>query len=174
MARSIKKELAALLLAAAVLAPGQASASKLEVTSKADTASKPAQSKDWKNPKKYSKDIPVQFLSINDLHGNLSTTGTATLGQKSYSNAGTVARLAAYLNQAQKDFKKKNKQGTTFRVESGDMVGASPANSSLLQDEPTMHALKAMKFTVGTLGNHEFDEGLGEFNRILSPIARIN
>ena len=81
MARSIKKELAALLLAAAVLAPGQASASKLEVTSKADTASKPAQSKDWKNPKKYSKDIPVQFLSINDLHGNLSTTGTATLGQ---------------------------------------------------------------------------------------------
>lgn len=38
MARSIKKELAALLLAAAVLAPGQASASKLEVTSKADTA----------------------------------------------------------------------------------------------------------------------------------------
>ena len=36
MARSIKKELAALLLAAAVLAPGQASASKLEVTSKAD------------------------------------------------------------------------------------------------------------------------------------------
>ena len=40
MARSIKKELAALLLAAAVLVPGQASASKLEVTSKADTASK--------------------------------------------------------------------------------------------------------------------------------------
>ncbi len=177
MARSIKKELAALLLAAAVLAPGQASASKLEVTSKADTASKPAQSKDWKNPKKYSKDIPVQFLSINDLHGNLSTTGTATLGQKSYSNAGTVARLAAYLDQAQKDFKKKNKQGTTFRVESGDMVGASPANSSLLQDEPTMHALKAMKFTIGTLGNHEFDEGLGEFNRILlgkKPTKKYN
>ena len=59
MARSIKKELAALLLSAAVLAPGQASASKLEVTSKADTAIKPAQSKDWKNPKKYSRDIPA-------------------------------------------------------------------------------------------------------------------
>ena len=81
------------------------------------------------------------------------------------------------MNQAQKDFKKKNKQGTTFRVESGDMVGASPANSSLLQDEPTMHALKAMKFTIGTLGNHEFDEGLGEFNRILlgkKPTKKYN
>ncbi|WP_302188415.1 bifunctional metallophosphatase/5'-nucleotidase [uncultured Lactobacillus sp.] len=174
---NLKKELAALLLAAAVLVPGQVSASKLKVISVSDNASKPAQSKDWKKAKKYSKDIPVQFLSINDLHGNLSTTGTAAIGQKTYSNAGTVARLAAYLNQAQKDFKRQNKRGTTFRVESGDMVGASPASSSLLQDESTMHALKAMKFTLGTLGNHEFDEGLGEFNRILlgkKPTKKYN
>ncbi|MFU0785838.1 MAG: GRAM-POS-ANCHORING domain-containing protein [Enterococcus gilvus] len=48
------------------------------------------------------------------------------------------------------------------------MVGASPANSGLLQDQPTMRILNQMNFSVGTLGNHEFDEGLGEFNRILT------
>ena len=31
-----------------------------------------------------------------------------------------------------------------------------------------MRILNQMKFAVGTLGNHEFDEGLGEFNRILT------
>lgn len=31
-----------------------------------------------------------------------------------------------------------------------------------------MRILNQMNFSVGTLGNHEFDEGLGEFNRILT------
>ncbi len=52
-----------------------------------------------------------------------------------------------------KDFKDKNPEGNTFRVEAGDMVGASPATSSLLQDEPTMKSLKAMNVNIGTLGN---------------------
>ncbi|MFD1899856.1 5'-nucleotidase C-terminal domain-containing protein [Enterococcus termitis] len=48
------------------------------------------------------------------------------------------------------------------------MVGASPASSGLLQDEPTIKILNQMDFSVGTLGNHEFDEGLAEFNRIMT------
>ena len=51
------------------------------------------------------------------------------------------------------------------------MVGASPANSALLQDEPTVKAFNEMNFEYGTLGYHEFDEGLGEFSRIMKGEA---
>ena len=133
-----------------------------------DEASTPQTTTDWSDPAKYQSDIPVQILGINDLHGGLETTGSATIGDKTYSNAGTVARLAGNLDAAEESFKNANPTGTSIRVEAGDMVGASPANSALLQDESTMHALDAMHFEIGTLGNHEFDEGLAEYMRIVN------
>ena len=114
--------------------------------------------------------IPVQLLGINDFHGALSTTGSyyGADGSK-ISGAGTAALLAGYFNQAESNFQTAhNNEGKSLRVQAGDMVGASPANSGLLQDQPTMRILNNMNFSVGTLGNHEFDEGLGEFNRILT------
>jgi 5''-nucleotidase/2'',3''-cyclic phosphodiesterase and related esterases len=110
--------------------------------------------------------IPVQLLGINDFHGNLDTVAKDPSGNP----IGGADYLAANLNQATRAFLTAHPHATTnnsIRVEDGDMVGASPAVSGLLQDEPTMKALQAMKFQVGTLGNHEFDEGLPEFKRIL-------
>lgn len=133
-----------------------------------DEASTPQTTTDWSDPAKYQNDIPVQILGINDLHGGLETTGSATIGDKTYSNTGTAARLAGNLDAAEESFKNANPTGTSIRVEAGDMVGASPANSALLQDESTMHALDAMHFEIGTLGNHEFDEGLAEYMRIVN------
>lgn len=121
------------------------------------------------NEPKSTATVPIQLLGINDFHGALSTTGSYydATGNKT-SNAGTAALLAGYFNQAETAFKAQNNTGKTLRVQAGDMVGASPANSGLLHDQPTMRILNQMKFAVGTLGNHEFDEGLGEFNRILT------
>lgn len=118
---------------------------------------------------KSSTTVPIQMLGINDFHGALSTTGSyyGANGSK-VSGAGTASLLAAYFSQAESNFKQTNNKGKTLRVQAGDMVGASPANSGLLQDQPTMRILNQMNFDVGTLGNHEFDEGLGEFNRILT------
>ncbi|MGY3778330.1 bifunctional metallophosphatase/5'-nucleotidase [Isobaculum melis] len=115
--------------------------------------------------------IPLQLLGINDFHGALSTTGTAYIEGTPYRGAGRAALLASYLNLAETNFKALKPTGTTLRVQAGDMVGASPANSGLLQDEPTIRALNRMNFTIGTLGNHEFDEGLAEYNRILTGTA---
>lgn len=111
--------------------------------------------------------VPVQMLGINDFHGALNTTGSFYGLNGTVRNAGTAALLAAYLNNATSAFKTANPDGASIRVQSGDMVGASPAASGLLQDQPTMRVLQQMGFAVGTLGNHEFDEGLAEFNRIL-------
>ena len=47
------------------------------------------------------------------------------------------------------------------------MVGATPLISSWYHDEPTMEAANAFGFDVGTLGNHEFDEGGDELIRML-------
>jgi len=88
--------------------------------------------------------IPVQFLGINDLHGGLQATGKLFMDSKTIEGAGTVARLGGYLDQAQTSFKKTHANGVTVRVQSGDMVGASPANSALLDDGPTLSTLKAM------------------------------
>ena len=110
------------------------------VVSYTDHQSKPNNDK-WLNPANYKNDIPIQILGINDVHGNIDTTGKTWIGYRSYQNAGNAARLAGYLNNAESDFKQKNPNGTSIRVEAGDIVGASPATSSLLQDEPTMLSL---------------------------------
>ena len=47
------------------------------------------------------------------------------------------------------------------------MVGASPVVSSLLQDEPTIEVLQLIGFDLGVPGNHEFDEGLAELQRLI-------
>lgn len=141
----------------------------VQITNNTDKYSKPSLEPDYqKADTDNSKNIAVQFLGINDLHGGLDTTGAVDIGKKTYENAGTVGRLATYLNQAESHFKKVTKSNNSLRIEAGDIVGASPANSSLLAHESTMHVLKAMKFKIGTLGNHEFDQGLPEFNRILT------
>ena len=130
------------------------------------TSSAPATAK----AAKAADTVPVQLLGINDFHGALSTTGSyyGADGSK-ISGAGTAALLAGYFSQAENNFQTAhNNEGKSLRVQAGDMVGASPANSGLLQDQPTMRILNQMNFSVGTLGNHEFDEGLGEFNRILT------
>ncbi|OJG97425.1 hypothetical protein RV18_GL000917 [Enterococcus termitis] len=99
--------------------------------------------------------LPIQILGINDFHGALSD----------------AAFLSSNLNQETELFKEKQPHGSSIRVQAGDMVGSSPVNSSLLQDEPTIKAMNRMLFEYGTLGNHEFDEGLDEFNRIITGTA---
>lgn len=115
--------------------------------------------------------VDVQFIGVNDFHGALDTTGSAYMPEGKVSNAGTATQLAAYLDDAEADFKQTSPDGTSIRVQAGDMVGASPANSGLLQDEPTVKVFNQMGFEYGTLGNHEFDEGLAEFNRIMTGTA---
>lgn len=47
------------------------------------------------------------------------------------------------------------------------MIGGSSPVSSLLQDEPTVELMEDIGFDVGTVGNHEFDEGTDELMRML-------
>jgi 5'-nucleotidase len=100
--------------------------------------------------------VDLQVLGVNDLHGNLEPT---MLSEKP---VGGVAWLATYLRRAEAE----NPEGTIL-AHAGDTVGASPLISSWFHDEPTIKATNLMDFDVGTLGNHEFDEGGTEMLRLI-------
>ena len=132
-----------------------------------------------------SMPLPVKLLAINDFHGQISA-GKTVSGHK----VGSAGVLASYLKTAMA-----GKESRTLIAEAGDLVGASPASSALLQDEPTVdffnyfanskcgtmpdpskQSMGLDRFDVlfdpgcnlvGAPGNHEFDEGVDELMRLL-------
>jgi len=104
--------------------------------------------------------VKVQLLGMNDLHGQLDTDTKLTLNGQSVL-AGSMEYTAAAIKQREKE------NENTLLVHSGDMIGGSPLISALFQDEPTVEVMEAMGFDVGTLGNHEFDEGIAELHRMI-------
>jgi 5'-nucleotidase len=141
----------------------------------------------WQDPAgRRDPQVSVKLLGINDFHGQLSprTLGPPTALRP----VGGAAVLASYL-QAAAD----QAEGAAFIIHAGDHVGASPPNSALLQDEPSIDVLNTLANKwcipfglqrklpdflepyaqakcniVGTLGNHEFDEGATELLRLLT------
>lgn len=128
----------------------------------------------------------VKLLAINDFHGQLSAGKTVARRP-----VGSAPVLAAYLEAARAGL-----ESSSLVVHAGDHVGASPASSALLQDEPSVAFLNQLANRhcrsleaaepgeereedrwerwldprcdlVGTLGNHELDEGIAELRRLL-------
>lgn len=159
---------------------------------------------EWKSPEFHQggKDslLHVQVLGINDFHGQLSE-GRRVANRP----VGGAAVLAAYLEAARQDPRDPDLSERTFIVHAGDHVGATPPESALLQDEPSIGFLNLLANRhcryddrherkerrtgwdehdaqderrdrrlhpkcnlVGTLGNHEFDEGKDELLRLLN------
>ena len=116
--------------------------------------------------------LKVKLLGFNDFHGQISTG--KLVSSRPVGGAGV---MSAYLKNAEAGV-----ESQTLIVHAGDMVGASPASSALLQDEPSIQWLNMLANAsctygdktnpacniVGTLGNHEFDEGKTELLRLLN------
>ena len=103
-----------------------------------------------------------QLLGFNDVHGNITGNGL-DLHRPVHRREGRRRRHrhARDLPEAGAS----DRAHDTVTVEAGDMVGASPPESALLRDKPTLDALNEMGIDVGTLGNHEFDRGVPEMLR---------
>lgn len=118
--------------------------------------------------------MDIQLLSFNDFHGNLEApTGSsgrlvtghtlapgATKPADTTQNVGGVAYLATHLAKAREG------HPYTLTVAAGDLIGASPLLSGAFHDEPTILAMNALKLDVSAVGNHEFDEGYQELQRM--------
>ncbi|WP_116452722.1 5'-nucleotidase C-terminal domain-containing protein [Blastococcus litoris] len=131
----------------------------------------PATSSAAPQPATPAADVPVQLVAMNDFHGRISeTTGTdAELTNPDGSKVvvGGAASVASTVDEAQAAFVAAGgDEASTFFVGAGDLISASPFNSSVFKDEPTIEVLNAMGLDVSSVGNHEFDRGTEELRRI--------
>jgi 5'-nucleotidase len=127
-----------------------------------------------KPPRHHRGLVPIQLLSFNDFHGNLEppsgSSGRNIVDHKIdpatgkpidvTNDAGGVAYLATHLAQAREGHR------NSLTVAAGDMIGASPLLSAAFHDEPTIESMNKLRVDVSAVGNHEFDEGYKELQRM--------
>ena len=106
----------------------------------------------------------VPVIGLTDYHGRLDPT-TATIDGKNVP-VGGAAQLATMFDQEAAQL-----NGTPFLFAAGDNVGASPANSNLLEDRPAIDVLNAWGLDATSYGEHEFDHGIA---RLLQHQARAH
>lgn len=99
----------------------------------------------------------VHVLAFNDLHGTLEPGGNTIYGQF----AGGAAYLAKVVKARQADYGPM--QATVF---AGDNIGASPLANGFFHEEPITIASNLMHVDFASVGNHEFDKGSAELQRI--------
>ncbi|WP_227394386.1 S-layer homology domain-containing protein [Jeotgalibacillus aurantiacus] len=106
------------------------------------------------------ENVQVQLLGVNDLHGFYTSTYTEMVDGVE-TEIGRMDYLATHMKNREAE------NPNTLLVHSGDMIGGSPLVSAAFQDEPIVEVMNAMGFDFGTAGNHEFDEGIAEYLRMV-------
>jgi 2',3'-cyclic-nucleotide 2'-phosphodiesterase (5'-nucleotidase family) len=107
----------------------------------------------------------VSLIHLTDFHGQLDAT-TIPMDNRNVS-VGGAAELATLFDEEAAHLPGPR----PVLLASGDNVGASPANSSLLQDRPAIDVENAWGLAATAYGHHEFDDGLA---RLLAHQARAN
>lgn len=106
--------------------------------------------------------VELNLVALNDFHGNLEPskyTFTGADGKVQTLRAGGIETLSGALAAWRREDK------DLLFVAAGDLVGASPALSSMWADEPSIEAMNLMGLNASALGNHEFDAGRKELLR---------
>lgn len=107
--------------------------------------------------------VEVQLATLNDFHGNLEPSkyvwDSVRNGDARTVMAGGIDTLGAALQAWRRQ------DPELLLVGAGDLIGASPAISSMWADEPTMAAMDMLGLRASTVGNHEFDAGRIELLR---------
>ena len=158
--RSLRRPIGALAVGATALIV----AATLGAPSQAATSAKP-------KPDRFQ---PIQILSFNDFHGNLEapsgSSGRIVVDHHfdaadrqavdDTQDTGGVEYLATHLKQARAG------HADSLTVAAGDIIGATPLLSAAFHDEPTIEAMNTLGLDVSSVGNHEFDEGYVELQRM--------
>jgi 2',3'-cyclic-nucleotide 2'-phosphodiesterase (5'-nucleotidase family)/predicted AlkP superfamily phosphohydrolase/phosphomutase len=104
----------------------------------------------------------IPMVGLTDFHGQLEQTTMSIDGRNV--PVGGAAQLATLFDQEAASL-----PAGSFLFASGDNVGATPANSGLLQDRPAIDVENAWGLEATSYGNHEFDYGV---SRLLQHQAR--
>ncbi|MET0862807.1 MAG: 5'-nucleotidase C-terminal domain-containing protein, partial [Nakamurella sp.] len=96
---------------------------------------------------------PLTIIGLNDFHGQLDPTTLLMDGANI--SVGGAGQLATLFDQEDASL-----PGPALLLAGGDNVGASPPNSSLLDDAPAIDVENAWGLDATAYGNHEFDYGV--------------
>ena len=110
-----------------------------------------------------TRPLDINLVALNDFHGNLEPSKYTYTPPGSTQPRTIQAGGIDVLKGALDAFRKEDPD--LLFVAAGDLVGASPAVSSMFADEPTIEAMNRMGLVASSLGNHEFDQGPRELLR---------
>ncbi|MDX1915234.1 MAG: bifunctional metallophosphatase/5'-nucleotidase [Methylophilus sp.] len=105
----------------------------------------------------------VKIIGFNDYHGNLKSPGTFGVTANALSPkkpVGGADFMAGYVA------KMKATNPNNIVVGAGDLIGASPLISALFHEEPAVETLNRIGLEFSAVGNHEFDKGASELQRL--------
>jgi 5'-nucleotidase len=114
--------------------------------------------------------VPLRLIGINDFHGHLESTGLSlsladpqAAGPDSKPLRVPVGGAAALAGLVQR-----LRSGVPHSVllSAGDLIGAAPLVSTLFRHESTIEVMNAIGLELGAVGNHEFDAGIAELQRV--------
>ncbi|CAN5384884.1 bifunctional metallophosphatase/5'-nucleotidase [soil metagenome] len=106
----------------------------------------------------------VKFVAFNDYHGTLESPGTfginTSVPAANRPPVGGAEFMAAHVT------KLKSQNPLNVVVGAGDFIGASPLISASFFDEPSIETLNRIGVEFTSVGNHEFDKGSAELQRL--------
>ncbi|MBN8440595.1 MAG: bifunctional metallophosphatase/5'-nucleotidase [Thauera sp.] len=112
--------------------------------------------------------LSLRVIAFNDFHGNIdgaalnlrSEVDGIHLPSGAGVPAGGVDYMAGLVRQLRAEVP------SSVVVSAGDLIGASPLNSALFRDEPTIETMNRLGLDFNAVGNHEFDDGKDELLRM--------
>ena len=117
--------------------------------------------------------VMLRVVAFNDLHGHLQTAALnlphpnpANAAQPLRVNVGGTAELSGLVKALRASAKH------SVVVSSGDAFGGTPLISALFFHEATVDVMNRIGVDVAALGNHEFDAGAAELQRVLAGGCR--
>ncbi|HOB92817.1 MAG TPA: bifunctional metallophosphatase/5'-nucleotidase [Aquabacterium sp.] len=119
--------------------------------------------------------LTLRVIGFNDFHGNLEP-GTLSLTLPHPRQPGATLRVAAggAAEMAGLVGALRSQAPHSVVVSAGDMVGATPLVSALFRHESTVEAMNLLGVDVATAGNHEFDAGTAELQRLVGGGCAAN
>lgn len=114
--------------------------------------------------------VPVRLIGINDFHGHLEAgSNVLFLNEPGAAPGAPAVRVNAGGAPALAGLVKALRAGAPYSlvIGAGDLFGASPLVSTLFRHETTIEILNDIGLDVSSLGNHEFDAGEKELQRLI-------
>ena len=101
--------------------------------------------------------VKLTILHTNDMHSRIDPFGP---NDKKYANQGGMSKIANLVE------KIRNKEANVILLDAGDIFQGTPY-FNLFGGEVELKLMSQMKYDAGTMGNHDFDNGIEGFNNVL-------